>query len=103
MPCGLPSTAPWEAPSRERLYGLSLRPRQVLSIAFDRFFNLIHKLWISRGASLLIGELVSGVRPGGRDVEERPESTASEKQNGEAETIARRILWLRSERFFGGA
>lgn len=55
-----PSTAPWEAPSRERLYGLSLRPRQVLSIAFDRFFNLIHKLWISRGGSLLIGGTENG-------------------------------------------
>ena len=44
---GLPSTAPWEAPSREGLYGRSPSTRQVLSIAFDRFFNLIHKLWIT--------------------------------------------------------
>jgi hypothetical protein len=44
---GLPSTAPWEAPSREGLYGRSPSTRQVLSITFDRFFNLIHKLWIT--------------------------------------------------------
>jgi hypothetical protein len=51
---GLPSTAPWEAPSREGLYGRSPSTRQVLSIAFDRFFNLIHTLWITLGYSLLI-------------------------------------------------
>lgn len=47
MPCGLPSTAPWEAPSRERLYGPPRPTRQVLSDLSDRFFNLIHKLWIT--------------------------------------------------------
>ena len=49
-----PSTAPWEAPSREGLYGRSPSTRQVLSITFDRFSNLIHKLWITLGCSLLI-------------------------------------------------
>jgi len=51
---GLPSTAPWEAPSREGLYGRSDSTRQVLSITFDRFSNLIHTLWISLGRFLLI-------------------------------------------------
>jgi hypothetical protein len=41
-------------PSREGVYGLSRRTRQVLSTLLDRFFNLIHKLWISRGRLRLL-------------------------------------------------
>jgi hypothetical protein len=68
-------------PSREGVYGLSPETRQVLSILSDRFFNLIHTLWISRAGFLLIGSLRPDHRSPRMGADRRPETSFGDGQS----------------------